>query len=131
DPPPALGRPRRLEQQRAGRVGRGGRSTIAGRRAGDRADDPRGPGRDRLAGGSPVERSLGLMAGAGTRPGPAAEEAKRRGWRVAAFAFEEAAGLAEAADVLIPSTITDIQAVLGGLAAQRGEGAGFGGGVWE
>jgi len=45
-----------------------------------------------------VERSLGLMAGAGTLPGRAAAEAKRRGWRVAAFAFEEAPGLAEAAD---------------------------------
>jgi len=66
-----------------------------------------------------VERSLGLMAGAGVLPGRAAAEARRRGWRVAAFAFEEAQGLAEAADELIPSRITDIQAVLAGLAARR------------
>jgi len=78
-----------------------------------------------------VERSLGLMAGAGTLPGRAAAEAKRRGWRVAAFAFEEAPGLAEAADDLIPSTITDIQAVLAGLSARRVEAAVFVGKFWK
>jgi DUF1009 family protein len=78
-----------------------------------------------------VERSLGLMAGAGILPGHAAQEARRRGWRVAAFAFEEAPGLAEGADVLIPSTITDIKAVLAGLAAQRVEAAVFVGKFWK
>jgi DUF1009 family protein len=71
------------------------------------------------------------MAGAGTLPGRAAAEARRRGWRVAAFAFEEAPGLAEAADDLIPSTITDIQAVLEGLAARRVEAAVFVGKFWK
>jgi len=78
-----------------------------------------------------VERALGLMAGAGILPGHAALEARRRGWRVAAFAFEEAPGLAEAADVLIPSTITDIQAVLAGLAAERVKAAVFVGKFWK
>jgi DUF1009 family protein len=78
-----------------------------------------------------VERSLGLMAGAGTLPGHAAAEAKRRGWRVAAFAFEDAPGLAEAADDLIPSTITDIQAVLAGLSAHRVQAAVFVGKFWK
>jgi UDP-2,3-diacylglucosamine hydrolase len=78
-----------------------------------------------------VERSLGLMAGAGTLPGRAAAEAKRRGWRVTAFVFEEAPGLAEAADHLIPSTVTDIQAVLAGLAAHRVEAAVFVGKFWK
>ncbi|HUM15900.1 MAG TPA: UDP-2,3-diacylglucosamine diphosphatase LpxI [Candidatus Nitrosotalea sp.] len=78
-----------------------------------------------------MERSLGLMAGAGTLPGHAAAEAKRRGWRVAAFAFEEAPGLSEAADDLIPSTITDIQAVLAGLTAHRVEAAVFVGKFWK
>jgi DUF1009 family protein len=78
-----------------------------------------------------VERSLGLMAGAGTLPGHAAAEAKRRGWRVAAFAFEDAPGLAEAADIVIPSTITDIQAVLAGLSARRVEAAVFVGKFWK
>jgi DUF1009 family protein len=77
-----------------------------------------------------VERSLGLMAGAGTLPGRAAAEARRHGWRVVAFAFEDAPGLAEAADHVIPSAITDIQAVLAGLAAQRVEAAVFVGKFW-
>lgn len=66
-----------------------------------------------------MERSLGLMAGAGALPGRAAVEAKRHGWRVAAFAFEDAPGLVEAADDFVPSRITDIQAVLQGLADRR------------
>jgi len=78
-----------------------------------------------------VERSLGLMAGAGSLPGHAAAEARRRGWRVAAFAFEDAPGLAEAAHDVIPSTITDIQAVLAGLVAHRVEAAVFVGKFWK
>jgi DUF1009 family protein len=86
---------------------------------------------DQEALGSSVERSLGLIAGAGTLPGRAAAEAKRRGWRVAAFAFEDAPGLAEAADEVVPSTITDIQATLAGLAARRVEAAIFVGKFWK
>jgi DUF1009 family protein len=71
------------------------------------------------------------MAGAGTLPGRAAAEAKRRGWRVVAFAFEDAPGLAEVADAFLPSAITDIQAVLVGLAAQRVEAAVFVGKFWK
>lgn len=78
-----------------------------------------------------MERVLGLMAGAGILPGRAAAEAKRRGWRVAAFAFEPAPGLAEAADDLIPSAITDIQAVLTELAARRVEATVFVGKFWK
>ncbi|MFI5325639.1 MAG: UDP-2,3-diacylglucosamine diphosphatase LpxI domain-containing protein, partial [Candidatus Rokuibacteriota bacterium] len=78
-----------------------------------------------------MERTLGLMAGAGVLPGRAAAEARRRGWRVAAFAFEDAPGLAEVADVFIPSTITDIQAVLVGLAAHRAQAAVFVGKFWK
>jgi DUF1009 family protein len=78
-----------------------------------------------------VERSLGLMAGAGILPGRAATEARRRGWRVTAFAFEEAPGLAAAADDLIPSTITDIQAVLAELVTRRIEAVLFVGKFWK
>ena len=78
-----------------------------------------------------MERSLGLMAGAGTLPGRAAAEARRHGWRVVAFAFEDAPGLAESADHVIPSAITDIQAVLAGLAAERVEAAVFVGKFWK
>lgn len=78
-----------------------------------------------------MERTLGLMAGAGALPGRAAAEARRQGWRVAAFAFEEAPGLADAADDYIPSTITDIQAVLAGLAARGAKAAVFVGKFWK
>ena len=47
-----------------------------------------------------MERSLALMAGAGVLPGRAAAEARRQGWRVVAFAFDEAPGLDAAADVV-------------------------------
>jgi len=78
-----------------------------------------------------VERSLGLIAGAGTLPGRAAAEAKRRGWRVSAFVFEDAPGLAEAADDLIPCTLTDIQAVFAALSARRIGAAVFVGKFWK
>ena len=78
-----------------------------------------------------MERILGLMAGAGTLPGRAAAEARRQGWRVAAFAFEDAPGLADAADDFIPSAITDIQSVLTGLAARRVSAAGLVGKLWK
>jgi UDP-2,3-diacylglucosamine hydrolase len=71
------------------------------------------------------------MAGAGILPGRAAAEARRRGWRVTAFAFEEAPGLAEAADAVIPSRLTDIQAVLAELTARRVEAAVFVGKFWK
>jgi DUF1009 family protein len=71
------------------------------------------------------------MAGAGILPGRAATEAKRRGWRVAAFAFEEAPGLAEAADDFIPSSITDIQGVIAALTAHRVEATVFVGKFWK
>ena len=78
-----------------------------------------------------MERTLGLMAGAGIIPGRAAAEPRRQGWRVAAFAFEEAPGLADAADDYIPSTITDIQAVLAGLAARGAKATVFVGKFWK
>ncbi len=55
------------------------------------------------------------MAGAGALPGRVAAEAKRRGWRVTAFTFDEAPGLVETADAVIPSTIAEVQAVLSAL----------------
>ena len=62
-----------------------------------------------------MERSLGLMAGAGILPGRAAAEARRQGWRVVAFAFADAPELAAAADRVVPSHVTDLQSVLGAL----------------
>jgi DUF1009 family protein len=74
-----------------------------------------------------VERQLGLMAGAGTLPARAAAEARRQGWRVLAFAFDEAPALDGEADTVIPSSITDVQAVLSELSARRVEAVVFAG----
>jgi DUF1009 family protein len=78
-----------------------------------------------------VERALGLMAGAGVLPGRAAAEAIRQGWRVVAFAFEDAPGLAEHAEAVIPSSIDQIQAVLQELTARRVSAALFVGKFWK
>ncbi len=71
------------------------------------------------------------MAGAGVLPGRAAAEAARQGWRVVAFAFEEAPGLAEHAHSVIPSRIDNIQAVLAELTTRRVCAALFVGKFWK
>ena len=71
------------------------------------------------------------MAGAGVLPGRAAAEARRQGWRVVAFAFEEAPGLAAAADIVVPAAISDIQAVLMRLYGERPQAALFVGKFWK
>ena len=71
------------------------------------------------------------MAGAGVLPGRAAAEARRQGWRVVAFAFEDAPGLADQADVVVPSAIADIQAVIMRLYGERPEAALFVGKFWK
>ena len=78
-----------------------------------------------------MERALGLMAGAGVLPGRAAAEALRQGWRVVAFPFEEAPGLADHASAVIPSSIDNIQAVLGELTARQVSAALFVGKFWK
>jgi DUF1009 family protein len=84
-----------------------------------------------MARGSSVERALGLMAGAGVLPGRAAAEATRQGWRVVAFAFDDAPGLADHAEAVIPSRIDTIQAVLEELTARRVSAALFVGKFWK
>jgi UDP-2,3-diacylglucosamine hydrolase len=66
-----------------------------------------------------VERSLGLMCGAGALPARVAGEAGRRGYRVLAFTFAgEPPGLAARVERVVPSSITDISAVLQTLTAE-------------
>jgi len=72
-----------------------------------------------------VERRLAVMAGAGALPGQAAAEAARQGWRVVALTFDEATGLDGHADRVVPSSLTDIQAVLQTLADERVKAALF------
>ena len=62
-----------------------------------------------------MERSLGLMCGAGVLPARMAEEARRQGWRVVAFTFDAAPGIAERAEAVVPARITELGAVLGHL----------------
>src|SRR5262249_30870816 len=118
DPPPDRRRPRRAGR-RPGRAAGGRGSPVAGRLARDRADDPRGPGRDGVAGGPSVERSLGLIAAGGALPARAAAEARRQGWRVVAFTFDTAPGLEAASDVLVPSALADIPATIQRLMVEQ------------
>ena len=66
-----------------------------------------------------MERSLGLMCGAGVLPARMADEARRRGWRVVAFTFDEAPGVAAGADVMVPARITELMPILTRLAEER------------
>jgi hypothetical protein len=59
-----------------------------------------------------VERALALMCGAGLLPARMADEARRRGWRVIAFAFDDAADLAGRVDRVVPAHITALGPVL-------------------
>jgi DUF1009 family protein len=66
-----------------------------------------------------VERTLGLISGAGVLPALMATQARRQGWRVIAFVFGEAPGLEARADRVRPSRITDIAPVIAGLQEER------------
>jgi len=59
-----------------------------------------------------VERSLGLMCGAGLLPARMAAEARRQGWRVIAFAFGQVSGIDAHADRFIPSRFAELGPVL-------------------
>lgn len=71
------------------------------------------------------------MAGAGAIPGMVAAEAKRQGWRVVAFAFDQAAGLESAVDRFIPSRFTDIASVIEGLRREVVTDVVFSGKLWK
>ncbi|MBI3638113.1 MAG: UDP-2,3-diacylglucosamine diphosphatase LpxI [Candidatus Rokubacteria bacterium] len=74
-----------------------------------------------------MERSLGLMCGAGVLPARMATEARRRGWRVVAFTFSGAPDVAALADRVIPARIAEIGAVLAHLQSERCTAALFSG----
>jgi UDP-2,3-diacylglucosamine hydrolase len=78
-----------------------------------------------------VERSLGLICGAGVLPARMAGEARRHGWRVLAFSFGEAPGLTEQADRTIPSRVNEAGAVLATLQAERVGAVVFSGKFWK
>ena len=62
-----------------------------------------------------MEQALGLMCGAGGLPARMADEARRRGWRVLAFAFADADVVAHHADRVIPARIDTLAPVLATL----------------
>ena len=66
-----------------------------------------------------MERSLGLMCGAGVLPARMADEARRQGWRVVAFTFDPNPALAERAHAAVPARITELSAVLQRLQRER------------
>lgn len=66
-----------------------------------------------------MERSLGLMCGAGILPARMADEARRRGWRVVAFTFGDAPGIADRADTVVAARMAELGAVFTALAEQK------------
>jgi DUF1009 family protein len=77
-----------------------------------------------------VERILGLICGAGVLPALMAEQARRQGWRVVAFAFPGAEGLDAHADLVIASRVGELAPVLAALQAEKVESVAFAGKFW-
>jgi DUF1009 family protein len=70
------------------------------------------------------------MCGAGTLPARMAAEARRQGWRVVAFAFDDAPGLGTYAERVIRSRVTELGAVLQVLRAEDIGAVLLGGKFW-
>jgi len=83
-----------------------------------------------VAEGPAVERSLGLMCGAGELPALMAAEARRQGWRVVAFAFARDTGAAAHAARVVPSAIAEMAPVIAALQAEKVTGVLFSGKFW-
>jgi UDP-2,3-diacylglucosamine hydrolase len=77
-----------------------------------------------------VERSLGLMCGAGELPALMASEARRQGWRVVAFAFAAETGAAPHAARVVPSAIAEMAPVIVALQEEKVTGVLFSGKFW-
>jgi len=77
-----------------------------------------------------VERSLGLICGAGVLPARMAGEARRQGWRVVAFTFGEVPGVSAHAERTIPSRLNEVGVVLAALEHERIGAVLFSGKFW-
>ncbi|HEV8471901.1 MAG TPA: UDP-2,3-diacylglucosamine diphosphatase LpxI [Methylomirabilota bacterium] len=77
-----------------------------------------------------MERSLGLMCGAGELPALMASEARRQGWRIVAFAFAPDTGAAAHAARVVPSAIAEMAPVLAALQEEKVSGVVFSGKFW-
>jgi len=72
-------------------------------------------------------RGLGVICGAGPLPARMARAARRQGWRIVAFAFPGADDMAPHADLVVPSRLTEIGAVLAAMQGERLSAALFAG----
>jgi DUF1009 family protein len=77
-----------------------------------------------------VGRALGLISGAGVLPARMAAEASRQGWRVVAFTFGDAPGVADHAARVVPARLTEIGPVLIAMTEEGIEAAVFSGKFW-
>ena len=74
-----------------------------------------------------MERTLALICGAGPLPVRMASEARQQGWRVVAFTFAEAEGVAASVDRVVPSRVTALGPVLEALQQEGASAALFAG----
>jgi DUF1009 family protein len=78
-----------------------------------------------------MERSLGLMCGAGELPALMARQARRHGWRVVVFAFAPPAdGVAGDAARVVPARISEMGPVIGVLQEEKVTGVLLSGKFW-
>lgn len=77
-----------------------------------------------------MERTLALICGAGPVPAWMARQARHDGWRVLAFTFAQAEGLAVSADRVVPSRVTELGPVLAAFQREGVEAALFAGKFW-
>jgi DUF1009 family protein len=77
-----------------------------------------------------VERTLALICGAGPLPARMATEARRQGWRVVAFTFAEAEGVAACVDRVVPSRVAELGPVLETFQQEGARAALFAGKFW-
>jgi hypothetical protein len=66
-----------------------------------------------------VERTLGMMCGAGALPALMADRARGQGWRVVAFTFPGALDMGSHADRVVPSRLSELGAILAALPVER------------
>ena len=78
-----------------------------------------------------MERSLGLMCGAGELPALMLRQARRQGWRVVAFVFaDEPAGVAREAARVVPSRIAEMGPVIQALQEEKATAVLLSGKFW-
>lgn len=78
-----------------------------------------------------MEGSLGIIAGEGELPRLVAGEARRQGWRVVVFAFSDPSTIAGVANVIVPCSLTDVNAVYQAFQRESIQRVVFSGRLWK